>query len=178
VPTRDMMFLVGSENTRSLEALLDTVFDNYVDWQNRCTTALWTWREGQWVEWLPPVGSVVHRKWMNCKVVAQATEYVMQKGALDALHRRTKQDVHVAKYQMAAKDEAVHATCAWTEGVTEALLPKTETITFVPRGGQPTFVAPWAAVEQTVPELHPRRYRVTAFPSAEQCAAFEVIQTA
>jgi hypothetical protein len=184
VPTRDMMFLVGSDNTRSLEALLDLVFDKYVDWHHRCTTALWTWRDEQWVEWQPPAGSAVRRKWSNCQVVGRATQYVMQKGALEALHRRTGRDIHVAKYKMAIKDDEVHATCAWAEGVTEALLPKTDTITFVPQKGPP-FIVPWAAVEriaghrlEPMPEYYPERVRVRTFPTAEQCAAFEVIQAA
>ncbi len=185
VPTRDMMFLVGSENTRSLEALLDVVFDNYLDWQNRCTTALWTWRDDQWVEWQPPMGTAVHRKWRSCKIICQATEYVMQKSALDAVHRRHGKTVHVAKYRMFAKDDALHATAVWPEGIEETLLPKAETITFVPRGDLPPIIAPWAAVEhiaghllEHAPEYYPIRYRVRAFPNAEQCAAFEVIQVA
>jgi hypothetical protein len=184
VPTRDMMFLVGSNNTRSLEALLELVFDEYLDWQHRCSTALWAWQEGQWAEWQPPTGTVLRRKWSNCQIIGRATEYVMQKSALEALYRRTGRDIQIAKYKMAAKDETVHTTCAWTEDMTEALLPITNTVTFVPCDGPP-FVVPWPAVEriaghmmEPAANMHPARVRVRNFPTAEQRAALEVVQVA
>ncbi len=184
VPTRDMMFLTGSDNTRGLDALLDLVFDKYLDWQHRCAPALWTWRDERLEEWQPARGTETHRRWSNCRAVGRATEYVMQKGALDALHRRIGEDIHVATYKMLAKDGTVHATCVWTEGVTDMLLPQTDTITFVPQSGAP-FVVPWAAAERIAghlleasPEYSPRRVRVRAFPTPEQCAALEVIQVA
>jgi hypothetical protein len=107
----------------------------------------------------------------RAEAILATTEYATQKEAIEAQHEKEGIDIHVAALVAVARDadDSLFTLAVWSDGV-ETLLPQAEFIGFTD-GGQPWLV-PWGVVAAEVhlmpaDDLHPERYRVSAWPAPE-----------
>ena len=177
-PGREMLIVAGSEDRLGLEAM--TTLANKAFEQPRSVSGIALRLDGDdWISWMPEAIHPLYDEFRLLRIRTYAQDYSEQKELLDALHRKTGQDLLVASFSVMQHKETGHPTsyCIWTKG-THSLLPKTERVVF---GGedQPTAIAPWEKVEEITGHLmtpmgmYPERYRVEEFPTPEQLAAMD-----
>ena len=177
-PGREMLIVAGSEDRLGLEAM--TTLANKAFEQPRSVSGIALRLDGDdWISWMPEAIHPLYDEFRLLRIRTHAQDYSEQKELLDALHRKTGQDLLVASFSVMQHKETGHPTsyCIWTKG-THSLLPKTERVVF---GGedQPTAIAPWEKVEEITGHLmtpmgmYPERYRVEEFPTPEQLAAMD-----
>jgi hypothetical protein len=176
IPSRDDLFVAGSQDTPSLAAMAALAQESLQGPRPMLGIALRL--EGDdWIAWLPETSHPLHNQFRKLYVHSVGQDYADQKDLLDKLHEKTHQDVFVAScMELENKDTGNVATLAvWTEGVA-TLLPRTDLVGLASRSGQ-TKVAPWERVREVLGDimepldLYPERYRVQGFPTAQQLAA-------
>ena len=179
VPHRDVLVLTGSEDEAGLVFVASLIEERM-----RLPRPLWgsplrldgeTWRPFE-----PDAGRPLYERFRLLHVQSIGPEYSEQAEALNAMHRKTGEDVFVASYSAVKRDGRVVSYCVWSEGV-DSLLPRTDEIIFAraDAAGKPQVAAraAWDRVMEVAGalcercDLYPERYRVRAFPTAEQLAA-------
>jgi hypothetical protein len=180
VPNRDTLLVTGSEDEAGLAHLAMRTAKALE--QGRPISGLaFRLDKGTWLPWLPTTDHPLHDAFRVLQLQSFGRDYAAQKDLLDAWHAKTGQNIWVASYCAVRNDETgkCHSYGVWSQGV-DTLLPQTDEIYFfVPQGKKAGTVvarAAWERVEQGVGGLlerqgiYPVRYRVRAFPTAEQLA--------
>ncbi len=179
-PNRDTLLLTGSDDEVGLvtmAALAEEAMGHA-----RSVSGVAACLDGEsWLPFLPPAKHPAFQKLKLLATRSLCQDYNAQKDALDALHEKIDDDVFVGSFTlMQHKDTgAVSSYAVWSDTV-ETLLPRTELVAFF-RGSsdedaEVLGMFPWERVESVVGalmtrvEMYPPRWRVDAFPSAEQFA--------
>lgn len=181
VPCADALILTGSRDGVGLISLQQVAVRAATQSeQPPLVGAVFQLEGDRWVEWR---GSVVEDRPAlgTLRVIVASRLYAGQKAVLD----RSGRDEFVAGFlPMQGPDGEAFSMSSWTEGV-PTLLPRTDRVAFsrLDAAGQPQQlgIVPWTRVEQEVGglmeplPLDPVRYRVTAFPSAEELVRMGVL---
>jgi hypothetical protein len=187
VPARNQFFVSGSRNRPALRALLELA-ETAGRQAHFCSSALWVWRDGCWVEYAFEAGTNEAVKQRQIAVAQLAFDYDRQKGLLDHLHRTQNKDIYVAKFMVYRKnndDGSEFSVTTLASGSNGTLLPVADRLALVdqivdPRTGMAVEKAgeivqvAWSdamAVAghlfEPVPDLYPPRYRALGFPDAD-----------
>jgi hypothetical protein len=187
VPARNQFFVSGSRNRPALSALL-----NLAETAGRqphfCSSALWVWRDGCWLEYTFEDGTGEAIKQRRIAVAQLASDYDHQKGLLDHLHQTQNKDIYVAEFMVYRKndeDGSQFSITTLASGTNGTLLPAVDRLIFVDQIVNPqTGMAAEKAREivqvawsdamvvaghlfEPVPQLYPPRYRAVGFPDAD-----------
>jgi hypothetical protein len=179
VPNRDVLILTGSEDEAGLTFLLNAVEECMA--KPRPLSAIPVLLDGDtWLPFQPDPKSPLFERFRLPYVKSVGDDYTEQAELLNALHKKTGEDLFVAAYNAVKRGEMVISYCVWSEGV-DTLLPRTDEVFFFRQGtdqkGEIVMTAEWSKVAQVVGELmepcglYPERYRVRAFPTPEQFAS-------
>jgi hypothetical protein len=138
VPARNQFFVSGGRNRPALSALL-----NLAETAGRqphfCSSALWVWRDGCWVEYAFKAGTREAIKQPQIAVAQLrrselASDYDHQKGLLDHLHQTQNKDIYVAEFIVYRKNDEDGSEFSMTtlaSGTNGTLLPVADRLIFV-----------------------------------------------
>ena len=183
VPNRDTLLITGSEDEPGL-AHMANLAGKALDHARAITGLAFLLDDETWRSWLPDTEHPLHDRLHLLQLRSIGHDYAEQKRLLDALHEKSKLDLWVASYSAAKNNDTgkLHSYCVWSQGV-DTLMPKTEQVYFfVPKGhkGGDLVARPsWDRVQQVVAhlmerqEIYPVRYRVKAFPTADELALLQ-----
>jgi hypothetical protein len=187
VPARNQFFVSGSRNRPALSALLNLA-ESAGRQAHFCSSALWVWRDGCWVEYAFEAGTHEAIKQRQIAVAQLASDYDHQKGLLDHLHQTQNKDIYVAKFMVYRKndeDSSEFSVTSLGSGTKGTLLPVADRLVFVDQVVDPqTGLAAEKAREivqvvwsdamavaghlfEPVRDLYPPRYRAVGFPDAD-----------
>jgi hypothetical protein len=192
VPNRDLLLVCGADDADALGAMA-TVADKMLQ-ENRPMTGIAFRLEGsRWVPFLPPEGSPAREPLRQVAMRSRGMDYAEQNELLDALHQKTGEDVFVAAQRVMAREDGTwFSMTTWVDGVTNALMPEADLVTFgrhrsraAGGKGESTVLgyADWERVRRVAgalmqpTDLYPVRYRVQKFPSEEMLAQMELRPT-
>jgi hypothetical protein len=178
VPNRDTLIVTGSDDEAGLAHMAMLAEKAH---GRPITRQAFLLNNGTWLPWLPASDHPLYCRFHLLKLQSLARQYAEQQGLLDALNKKSAQDIFVGSYVAIKNEQTGQALsyCAWTEGV-PTLLPQTEEIYFVvpkeEKGAFDVAGASWEQVQQVVGHLmkrqegYPVRYLVKDFPTAEERA--------
>jgi hypothetical protein len=181
VPNQDSLIVTGSEDQTGL-TLMTRLAEKGLRQARSLSGVALRWTGESWVPFLPPFGHPLHMPFRRLWMMSIEEDYARQKKALDALRGEKGADGFVAGYFREA-DGYRQSLCVWPNGLA-ALLPRTDKVCFTRKKGKATYevaaTGPWERVCEVVGDLmeplgiYPERYRVRAFPTAEQLRAISV----
>jgi hypothetical protein len=186
VPGRNSMWITGSHNEAGLSALLDVAEKSFNSVHHRCSvTLLRLADDGKWTVFAPHSNEQLSRKHSTLMKKQDAVNYAHQKVALDKLYRSRGEDIYVAQFKLAMKDDLSKSVISWASHA-DSLLPSAEFILFVEQiidgsgravGTKGATEVPWTEafplvqhLMEEAPDLYPPRYRVRSFPDANTLA--------
>jgi uncharacterized protein YtpQ (UPF0354 family) len=175
VPNRETLIVTGSEDYGGL-AMMAKLCAKAQDEPRPTSCIPVILKDKEWVTYQPEPGHPEYESFKKLRIIEDARDYAEQGELLERWHNATGEEVFVASYGTAKREDADAYTSysVWTEGVT-TLLPKTDEVAFV-QGKRVLGRAPWNEVRQIAGDLmqqldmYPRRFKVEKFPSAEQLA--------
>jgi hypothetical protein len=181
VPNRDKLLITGSDDPRGL--LTIATLGGEALKQPRFLSGIPLRLTGDdWVQYVPPAGHPAAAPFRLLRAHSLGRDYASQGEAFKALHQKTGEDVFISNFSIVQKKDTdeVNSYCVWS-GDIESLLPEADLVYFVRMKGEKDAEivagATWERVRQVVGDLmtpqglYPERYRVRAFPSADQLAA-------
>lgn len=127
----------------------------------------------EWVAWLPPPDHPHHEKFRLLELGFMAGEYAEQKSLLDKRHEQTGEDVFVATFSVAERQEKLMSFCVWSKDV-PTWLPKTEFVGLFETDAKHADFVSWdhllavAGHLMTPLDCYPPRWLVEDFPSRDQ----------
>jgi hypothetical protein len=177
VPNRSNLIVAGTEDLDGLKAMLGFAQDALKEPRPNSGIALRLDGDA-WVSWLPDRSHPLYRDFKRMQVQWSGQDYREQKAILDPRHEKSGEDIFVASFSMFEQEATgeIRSYAVWAEGVTHALLPKTDVIAFMAEGKEPVL-AEWDRALEHVGDMmqpldmYPLRYRVRAFPDADQLKA-------
>jgi len=187
VPNRDRLWITGSRDANGLKTVLGHGREEHFNSGHPLSPNLYILLNGEWRLHVPG-DAALRDMWLDLKRDRDAIDYQQQKECLDAIHERDKKDIFVATYNIYQRKvegqvNGRTTTCAWSPA--DALLPRTENITFVLKMGsanKDVFTVPWdAAVKiaadhmEEQPDMFPKRYRTRTLPTDAQIAELRKI---
>lgn len=184
-PSRDAMYVAGSEDDVSLKIMFDLT-SKTMEEDHRPTSPLpLKLEDGEWIDWEPPCNHVLREQFDEMKLTYLGGLYADQKQALDPILEKRGDPVFVATFMaFEHKDtQKVRSCCVWSEG-SESLLPQAQFISLV-SGQNIVASGSWEHVCEIVGDLmqadesyYPIRYRVKQFPTDEQIQSIGLIELA
>jgi len=181
VPNRDILLVTGADDTAGQMAVIGLAESAFQ--KPRFLSGVAVRLVGsKWLPYLPPPGHPGHIAFRRLRSHDLGRDYAQQGEALKALHEKAGEDLFVAACSLLRRNDTdeVVSYSVWSEGV-ETLLPEADMIYFFrmkgEKDGEIVANASWERVREVAGDLmtpqglYPERYRVTAFPSAEQLAA-------
>lgn len=142
-------------------------------------------RDGEWVDWTPPVNHVMYPKLQEMRARYLQGEYAEQKTLIEKIQSRDDVEdplcAFIATYSVLQKKDSseILSYSVWGEGV-DTLLPETDRVVLIKSRDKSEGFVPWGRVLEVmgadieeVPGLYPKRFRVREFPTAEQIAEME-----
>jgi uncharacterized protein YtpQ (UPF0354 family) len=175
IPNRDTLIVTGSEDYGGL-AMMAKMCEKAQEDSRPLSSIPVILKDKTWATYQPEPGHPEYESFRKLRIIEQARDYAQQKELLERWHKMTGDAVFVATYTPVVDKNtgAYSAYCAWTKGI-PILLPEVDEVAFV-QGIKGIGSAPWNCVREVAGELmepldmHPRRFRVERFPSAEQLA--------
>lgn len=180
IPNRDTLLLAGSDDAPALSALAELGEEALKD--PRPIQGYPLRRAADfWVPFLPWPDAPGFAPFHRLRMICLGRDYAEQAELLNERCRARGEDVFVASYTAMENTKTGESLsyCVWAEGV-DTLLPETDRVFFLrPRDQAEADVAAsgdWERVRRVVGHLmtpaglHPERYRVTDFPTADQLA--------
>ena len=179
VPTRNTLLVAGSDDEEALQAMGKLAEGAFINqpWP-LSTAAVRLTADDEWVSWLPPVESPLHKDFKLMLVGALANDYEEQGALLRKLHEKEGTDVFVASFSAMQNQQTgrVFSYAVWP-GEVEALLSEVERVAVMAKPDSEPQMHFWAVVREVVgdllepTDLYPPRYRVAGYPTEEQLAA-------
>lgn len=187
-PNWNRLFVAGSDHLEGLMGVIVAGMTVLAEEPRPLSGLPIVRRGGEWVDLELPRGHPAEAALRKSRVIELSALYETQKKLLDRNHERDGVDIHVAGYNALRDDQDRYRSYSlWSKGVV-ALLPKTEQVSFfdVDRGPESKveLTADWDIVVWHCGLLMKDaghalpRFRVEAFPSAEQLEAMRAAQAA
>lgn len=172
VPTREHLYVTGSEDEVGLKIMADLAADALAGPYMLAGAPL-ILEDGEWTDWMPPRDHPVYPGFKKMATRWLGTLYAEQKRLLDASHQREGIDIFVASFSGVEKEGGeIVSYCVWGENV-DSLLPVTDKVVIMMHGHQgPVALGCWARVMEVAGALmeptdhYPTRYRVREIPDA------------
>lgn len=176
MPNRNSLLVTGSDDVEALLALLDLT-QEILEVEPRPQTGRPLVLEG--TEWLPfsadepRLRAALDRR----EAIDRARDQAEQKAALEAAFAKSGRDCFVASSTLVQRDdECLQSYCVWVDGVTDALLPRTDLVIFCrgPEGAEDLVRVPFDDVlahlphRMTAEHSYPERWHVTTFPTEDE----------
>lgn len=169
---RDSLMVTGADDVEGLE-LLATLAEKKKGEARPICPIPHKLVGDEWVAWLPPPDHPHHEKFKRLEAEYLFGEYAEQKALLDKRHEQTGEEVFVASFSPAERDEKVMSYCVWSKDV-PTWLPKTEFVgLYDPETEHAEFVS-WERMEAVAGHLmapldcYPPRWLVDGFPSRDE----------
>lgn len=175
LPNRNELWLTGRDNSGAIRVMLTDGPAKHFDHGHTLSPNLYVYADSQWQLYIPE-DEELRKLWLSIKRRRDSIDYAQQKGYLEKLFERQKQDLFVATCQVYKRsDESLFSRCVWSKGV-DALLPETDFIVFMETLKSKEFLSvAWndaipivKSLMERDPELFPVRYRVRTFPTESQ----------
>jgi hypothetical protein len=169
VPSRDALFVTGSDDEAGLTALAALARHGLTQPYSLSAIPL-ILEDGQWQDWLIPPDHPNHADFHQLELSWLAPLYDHQESDLKQIMTRQNLDIFVARFFTAQSQNGQLITyCVWGKD-TDTLLPVTQRICFFQSEATPPLFADWSTtiahcahlMERT--EHYPPRYRVRDFP--------------
>jgi hypothetical protein len=183
MPTRETLLVTGSNDAAGQLALIEEAEEALQKQPRRISMSMLRYDGQAWQLFMPEGEPGERLRALQQESLAQ--DYEHQKAVLEELHEKTGNDVYVATYSRLRKkdSEKISSYATWTNGV-DTLLPVTDIIIFVKPGATQeapveTAGIPWDVAMTSVGALMtqtnhvPQRWRVQAFPNADQFEQFK-----
>lgn len=176
IPDRDTFFVVDSANSEAVEGLARLAMQQLKAGERIISGLPFVLRAGHWEIYEAP--EPARSLFSNVALQFRAKYWADYKGDLEKDLRNRGLDIFVASLMVReeAGVDAHYCMAVWTKGV-NTILPVVDRVFFNDDVRKAIRVAMWPEVVRIMgaemhrePEL-PERYRVTAFPNAEQFAA-------
>ena len=176
VPDRDTLFMVGSDDEEGIADLARLVANQLTAASRHISARPLVLTPQGWREFEPPSSTRV--AFGNIARQLDRDNWTAYQGLLEKDLAARGEDIFVAKLSVLAKegDDAYFTAIVWTKGV-DSIFPAADRVHFVEAEADPIRFASWEAVLRVMgPDMLkleglPERYRVNAFPSAEQLVA-------
>jgi hypothetical protein len=176
-PNRDQLWVTGKYDKAGIGAMLTHGKQSHFEQGHSLSPNLYAHSDGKW-ELHVPEDEELKKLSVAMSRQRDGMDYAQQKGYLDKLHQKEKNEVFVATCQIyKRKDESLFSRCVWTNGV-DALLPETDLVVFmvdlktkelISVGWKDATAIVGSLMEPQL-EMVPKRYRARKFPNAEQLA--------
>ena len=169
---RDSLMVTGADDVEGLE-ILATLAEKKKDEARPICPIPHKLVGDEWVAWLPPPDHPHHEKFRLLEQGFLAGEYAEQKSLLDKRHEQTGEDVFVATFSAAERDEKLMSFCVWSKDV-PTWLPKTEFVGLYETDAKHADFVSWDRLLAVVGHLmtpldcYPPRWLVEDFPSKDQ----------
>lgn len=180
VLNRDTLAITGSDCLAGLKIIAARARQALAEPRPISTIAL-RLENDEWQEWLPPSDHSLHQEFALLRMQSLGQQYAEQKELLEEHYRQNEKEVFVATFSAVRNTQTggVNSYCVWSDGALQSLLPKTDFVYFFRPGaaeseGGIVASCPWEAFERDLRplieplDLYPPRFRVRAFPSADQ----------
>lgn len=178
-PTPDEVFVAAVDDDQSIEALLHLGEQRLEHDPRALSPVLYLIGEDGLIEWQPsadhPLAACVARS----RAMLAGTEYAAQQAQLEERFDRERRDVFVATLMVFQPSKAapIATGTTWSEGVTDALIPRADFVVFTFEGDEP-FAVRWADVLEIAGDWLIReddfglpRWRYVALPDTPHLAA-------
>ena len=175
VSNTDSLLITGSDDEVGLRFML-TQAANVYEKPHPMPPILLRLEGDDWVPWLPPESSPMHKSFKRIRDISVASEYHEQQSLLNALYKRDGNNTVIAEYmtmQSEDENEPDWSYTIWQKGK-KMLLPKTERIVFMDEETIPTFAVPLDIVCDVVgyimepQDIYPQRFLVSEFPTNQE----------
>lgn len=178
IPNRNYLLVAGSEDPAALLAMI--VFAEAALKESRPMTGVAYRLDGStWVPFLPPASSPAYERMLMAALRTKLDAHQDTKRQLGMLFEETGRDVFVAGLTgMRRADGSIWTWTSWVDGVTDALMPQADYVTFgrVLDSGKTEALGwgKWEDVMRVASDLleatehYPVRFCVKQFPTAEQ----------
>ena len=153
-PNRDTLMITGEEDEEGLRMMAELA-EGALGEEYPLVGVPMILEDGQWVNWLPPEGHPLRRRFREMRLNWIGPEYTQQKGLLEAMNAKTGDDVFVASFSAVEKkdDGGTVSYCVWGEGV-RTLLPETDKVALIKDGGEgAAALADWSRVVEVAGRL-------------------------
>lgn len=183
VPNRMCLLVTGENDVEGIAAMIATAEKILIDDSRPLGSEMFRAVDQGWKTWQPDGGNGVHLH--NLQLRMRASDYAQQKRALEHRMSLTGEDVFVATFTVAQRQdiERFHSLSVLTKGA-DTLLPKTDLIYLTVVETKETISVPWSAFEHIVgylleplPLVLPR-YRVRHFPTDDEMERLREAQDA
>ncbi|MGH7137777.1 MAG: hypothetical protein ACREHD_18670 [Pirellulales bacterium] len=124
--TRDSLMFAGSDDVEGLGMMADVAEKKEGEPRPLCSIPHMLVGD-EWLPWLPPADHPHHERFRLFHVKHYYRDCAEQKKLLDALHEKKGDDVFVASFSAAERDDKVRSYCVWSKDVV-SWLPKTDYI--------------------------------------------------
>lgn len=176
VPDRDTLFMVGSDDEEGIANLARLVANQLAEASRHISARPLVLTPQGWREFEPQSSAKV--AFGNLARQMDANNWTAYQELLEKDLAARGDDVFVAKLSVLSKqgDDAFFTAIVWCKGV-NSIFPAADRVHFFEAKAEPIRVASWEAVLRVMGsdmrklEGLPERYRVNAFPSAEQLVA-------
>jgi hypothetical protein len=176
VPDRDTLFVTGSEDEEGLAGLAILVEQQLKEANRRISARPMELTKGGWQPFEPPAS--VRNSFARSARMLDAEYWEGFQAALEKDLSARDQDIFVARLSVYTENDTgvAHSMVVWSKDV-DSIFPVADRVHFYEGKDKPTRVALWADVMRVMGpfmknlEGLPVRYRVNAFPNAEQMAA-------
>lgn len=179
LPNRNSLLVAGSDDPEALLALVELT-GQILETEPRPQTGRPLVLAGlEWEAFVteePRVRAALEQR----AAIDRARDQSEQKAALEAHFEKTGRDCFVATASLVQRDDgSLFSYCVWVDGVTDALLPRTDLVVFGygPEDAKSFFRVPLDAVLELLPHRmtaqgsYPERWRTTTFPSSDELEA-------
>lgn len=169
---RDSLMVTGADDAEGLE-ILATLAEKKKDEARPICPIPHKLVGDEWVAWLPPPDHPQHERFRLIEQGFLAGEYAEQKSLLDKRHEQTGEDVFVATFSAAERQEKLISFCVWSKDVS-TWLPKTEFVGLYETDAKHADFVTWdrllavAGHLMTPLDCYPPRWLVEDFPSRDQ----------
>jgi hypothetical protein len=174
IPTRESLLVASRHSPGAQLVMIKLAGERMVQQGRICSACMYQYVDGRLAAY-EPNDQEARLALGNLQAESLCADYADQQQQLDKLHERVGKDVFVASFMLATKDGKTSSYCSWTQGVTAALLPKTDIVALVRLDGPDRHEiceVAWDLVVERAGHLmevtsdYPPRYFVSTFPEA------------
>lgn len=174
VPHRNRLIVVGAEDDKGIQAAMARTASE-LDQPSQVSAIPLVRIDGEWTDFDLPAGHPASQALQHLRAQDRALAYGATTSIIQSV---VGEELFVANHMLAEIDDALVSIATWIDG--PSIIPEVDRVMFF-RSEQENWTVEWRHVVANVGHLlaptsfYPPRYRVEAFPTAEQLQAMPLV---